>query len=188
MGTPGCGTPSPVAVPIGAATTDATLSSYPLLGANVQPERVTLGPDGEVWYSGFNFGSVGRVTTSGSVEAWNLQTFVLGIDGAADVGVWFGYFLNQSLGRFDPAKGADLVVVPRGELSDVRVGPDHVYFPITLEGNGALHRLDLATPLVPPLVPLVPVAAGPNRLRPWSACAFRGGSRTAASLGPTSVG
>jgi virginiamycin B lyase len=146
---------------IAAVTTDGTVTRYPLLGTGIQPQQVTLGPDGAVWYSGFNFGSVGRATTTGEVTAWNLQTFVFGIDAAADTGVWFGYFLAGSMGRFDPARGADLLTVPPGRLSDVSVGVTHVYAPLTLRSEAQILRLDLTTPLTPPLEPVVPVPPAP---------------------------
>ena len=141
---------------LGAITTEGVVTTYPLLAGGIEPDLVTLGNDGNVWYSGFQYGSVGRVTPSGSVTAWDLQTMVLGIDAGSGPGVWFAYYLAQSMGHFDPSRGADLVGVPAGELRSLSVGDDHVVFPIDLEGASALYRLDLAIPLDPPLTPLGP--------------------------------
>jgi virginiamycin B lyase len=138
---------------IAAVTTGGEVATYPLAGANIQPSLLTTSV-GAVWYSGFNFGSVGRMTTNGSVAGFDLRTAILGV-APDDEGVWFAYYLNASMGRFDPTRGATLIPSAEGEVADIAVGDTYVVTPATLEGQGSLHRLVEATPLVPPLTPVV---------------------------------
>jgi hypothetical protein len=109
------------------------------LGAD--PASLALGPDGDMWFTYFSAGGVGRVSPSGHVSDYSDQIgpgqdpaqIVL----AADGGLWVDAFWRDIVWRIDPDPPAALTEAPGGirldtatlnATVDPRGGPTTAYF------------------------------------------------------------
>jgi streptogramin lyase len=65
------------------------ITEYPVTTPNSEPGGITVGPDGNLWFTEFGVGQIGRITTGGTVTefaaAGNPQLIVVGSDGQ----LWF---------------------------------------------------------------------------------------------------
>jgi streptogramin lyase len=82
----------PVASKIGRITTAGMITEFPLPTVDGQPEGITTGPDGALWFVESARDKIGRVTTAGSITEFpvptsgsGLRRIVAGSDGA----LWF---------------------------------------------------------------------------------------------------
>jgi virginiamycin B lyase len=66
-----------------------TIDEFPITTADSEPGGITVGPDGNLWFTEFGVGQIGRITTGGTVTeftaAGNPQLIVVGSDGK----LWF---------------------------------------------------------------------------------------------------
>jgi virginiamycin B lyase len=60
--------------------------------AGTQPLRITVGPDGNLWYTGYSGNRIGRMTPAGVATDFNLPTpssYPYGITRGLDGNLWF---------------------------------------------------------------------------------------------------
>ena len=61
---------------IGKMTTSGTITKYPLKafkgGASDDPQKIIVGPDGNLWFTEYAAGKVGKITTSGTITEYSL--------------------------------------------------------------------------------------------------------------------
>ena len=57
-------------------TTSGTITKYPLKafkgGASDDPQKIIVGPDGNLWFTEYAAGKVGKITTSGTITEYSL--------------------------------------------------------------------------------------------------------------------
>jgi streptogramin lyase len=100
-------------------------------GNIAEPEDITLGLDGNYWFTNFGNGRIGRITTAGAVTtfadpAGNLIR-PFGITAGPDGNIWFTDFRSNVVGRITPAGAiatfgdpSGNVDLPRGITSSLR--------------------------------------------------------------------
>lgn len=106
---------------IGKITPTGAITEYPLSGANKIPNIITAGPDGNLWFTELGYstsgsslysGAIGRITPSGTISEFPLNTPNLVPDGIAigpDGNIWFtesaSYYGNAlgKIGRVIPS-------------------------------------------------------------------------------------
>jgi streptogramin lyase len=73
--------------------------SLPLLpnGLCSCPSGITTGPDGYIWFIGFD--AIGRITPAGQVSYFSIPGSGPGITTGPDGNIWFTDHLNQQIGR-----------------------------------------------------------------------------------------
>ncbi len=115
------------AMPTGhAADAGGVITEFPVPGT---PVVVTVGADGNLWYSDLN-GSVLRVTTSGEVTPFPTPTpgtTVLGITTGGDGDVWFAELNQMQIGRITPTGDITEFPLPPSAPQpafDLTLGPD----------------------------------------------------------------
>jgi streptogramin lyase len=116
-----------VGAPTGhAADPGGTITEFAAPGTSVV---VTLGADGNLWYSDIN-GSILRVTTSGAVTQFPTPTSgtsVVGITTGSDGNVWFAELNQSKVGRITPSGVITEFPLPASAPQpafDVSLGPD----------------------------------------------------------------
>lgn len=77
-----------VAIPAGAQT----VTEYAIPTANSDPLRITLGPDGNLWFTEFAVHKIGRITPAGVITEFpipNSPSYPTGICAGPDANLWF---------------------------------------------------------------------------------------------------
>lgn len=79
----------------------ALVTEFPIPIVGTQPQHITLGSDGALWFAAYNGNYIGRVTTDGSVTNFNVlkpasQPF--GIAVGPDNNLWFTEFNGSKIG------------------------------------------------------------------------------------------
>jgi virginiamycin B lyase len=131
----------------GAAPAQAAVSVYPLPTSNAGVERIVTAPDGSMWFIETEVGKVGRITTSGQIQEFDLPPTttgsvdgsVYGIDVGADGVVWVTYDYGRKIVSLNPATGATAIyglgAYPYGGA--VRVGTDgRVFVTMNYDDSG----------------------------------------------------
>ena len=107
-----------------------TISEFPVTTAGSDPGGITVGSDGNLWFTEFFVGKIGRITTAGAVTefpaAGNPQLIALGADG----NVWFTETTVDKIGRMTPTGDfTDFPIPTPGGLIGIGAGPDgNVWF------------------------------------------------------------
>jgi streptogramin lyase len=76
-----------------------TITEFPTNGASF---GITAGPDGNLWFTEFNMGAIGRITPSGSFSTFHIPTAKsgpAGITAGPDGNVWFTESSTSKIGR-----------------------------------------------------------------------------------------
>jgi streptogramin lyase len=81
------------------------LTEFPLPEAGSRPVGITLGPDGNLWFTEFDGNRIGRITPAGSVTEFPLpssdsQPFM--IAPGPDGNLWFSEYNATKIGRITP--------------------------------------------------------------------------------------
>lgn len=88
-----------------------TITEFPIPASNSQPESITAGPDGNIWYIGVSGKTIGRITPSGKITEFAVpigfsnpapigqQTH---ITGGTDGNVWFTEYYGKVIGKITP--------------------------------------------------------------------------------------
>ena len=90
-------------LPLASATGQVT--EYPLPTPNASPAIITLGPDGNLWFTEAHAGKLGKVNPAGSVTEIPLPDHTAGpaaITSGPDGNLWFTEFVGNSVGRLRP--------------------------------------------------------------------------------------
>lgn len=70
--------------------------------SSAEAGRITMGPDGALWFTETNAGKIGRITTSGVITEYAIPTansFPFGITTGPDGALWFTEVQSQKIGR-----------------------------------------------------------------------------------------
>src|SRR5262249_45016316 len=123
---------------------------------NAQPVRITLGPDGNLWFTEAA-NQVGRITPDGTVSEFTVPTFpggLRGITAGPDGNVWFTEASPHHLGRLTPdgtvtefagltagSNPKDIVTGPDGNLWFTEYGTNRIgrlqpYWVVTAQPAG----------------------------------------------------
>jgi streptogramin lyase len=132
---------------------ESAVSTFPVPTDGVNPWAITLGSDGNVWFTENSIdGKVGRITPAGTITEFSTGSrgsIPFGITAGPDGNLWFTE-QTDGQGRVGVmttagAKVADIPVPGTGQdLSGITTGPDHnVWF--TEQTAGAIGRIDGST-------------------------------------------
>ena len=86
------GSPRYTANNIGRITTTGTLPEFPVPTASSDPDGITAGPDGALWFTETAANKIGRMTTDGTFTEIAIPTaksFPQGITTGPDGALWF---------------------------------------------------------------------------------------------------
>jgi len=107
-----------------------TISEFPVTTAGSDPGGITVGSDGNLWFTEFFVGKIGRITPAGVVTefpaAGNPQLIAPGSDG----NLWFTETSISKIGRMTTAGGfTDFPTTTPASLVGIGAGPDgNVWF------------------------------------------------------------
>src|SRR5687768_2601598 len=92
---------------IGRITTEGVVTDYPLVTANSRANSITVGPDGNLWFTDRSRQRIGRMTTAGTLTEFPLPIFpFLGlqqITAGPDGALWFTEDGIDQIGRLSAA-------------------------------------------------------------------------------------
>ena len=114
----------------------ATIQQYPVpTQAYQDPADITLGPDGNLWFSEFGGQMIGRVTPGGSMSEYVVSGNPTAVITGGDGDIWFLESDVQKIGKIDPATGVvtefgvPSLFYPQGVAHSLTLGPDgNIYF------------------------------------------------------------
>ncbi|HTX37548.1 MAG TPA: DUF4214 domain-containing protein [Bryobacteraceae bacterium] len=143
-------TSNPVTLPVGTPPV-GTILEFPIPTANSTPRGLTVGPDGNLWFTETAAGNVGRVTPAGAFSEYGVPTasatpeeIIAGPDGD----LWFAEFGAAKIGRVSTAGvfGGEFPT-PTGASKPFGIaqGPDYIWF--TEYGVGKIGKMN-AVPAV----------------------------------------
>lgn len=126
--------PSPTAVtPIATPVLGSgTITEFPLPLANSYPCCITVGPDGNLWFTeGSAYGNrIGRITAAGHITEYSLPSAdgeVIGITAGPDGNLWFSWGgFDARIGRITPQGQVTEYPLPNGNADPraITAGPD----------------------------------------------------------------
>ena len=122
---------------IGRMTTTGVLTEFPVSTA-VNPDFITVGPDGALWFTDQNSTSLRRITTAGAITEFPVPGSYLphGIATGPDGALWFADFGNNKIGRVVLTATANPVITGLSPSSATAGGPS---FTLTVNGSGFLN-------------------------------------------------
>ena len=88
-----------------------TITEFPVTTSSSQPEGITAGPDGNLWFTEGLGNKIGRITTSGVFTEFPLappgspNSQPLGITAGPDGKLWFTERLGDKIGHITPKQG-----------------------------------------------------------------------------------
>ena len=104
------------------------ITEVPVLTAGSQPLGITVGTDGNIWFTEFTASKIGRITTAGVVTEFPLPTASNPqfIAAGADGNLWFPEATGNKIGRITTAGVIDEfpVLTPNSGLVGIAAGPD----------------------------------------------------------------
>src|SRR5438445_311205 len=77
-------------------------TEYPLPAAGSEPDMITAGPDGNLWFTEANGNKIGRITTRGAITEYPVPTAASGPEGITagpDGNLWFAEEVGNKIGR-----------------------------------------------------------------------------------------
>ncbi|MEA2235253.1 MAG: virginiamycin lyase [Solirubrobacteraceae bacterium] len=90
----------------GASAVTGTISEFPVTTAFSGPDKITAGPDGNLWFTEMVANKIGRVTTAGVVTEFPVTTASsgpIGITAGPDGNLWFTEMVAGKVGRITTA-------------------------------------------------------------------------------------
>ena len=168
-----------------AAQGSVTVKTYPTSDAG----RITLGPDGALWFTETNASRIGRITTSGVLTEFSLpksNSYPLGITVGPDGALWFTEVYKQTIGRITtdgtitefPVAGS-----PSSDfLSEITAGPDGaLWFNKWCSGISRMTIAGVVTDY-PTMSCPTDIVAGPDGAMWWSDAVYRVGRITTSGV------
>jgi virginiamycin B lyase len=107
---------------IGSLTAEETTRRFPLPSFPSDPEGITAGSDGALWFTETASGKIGRITTAGAITEYPLPNAAAspsGISAGLDGALWFTEFVGNKIGRISTS----------GQIQE---------FPIPISGSGPM--------------------------------------------------
>jgi len=113
---------------IGRITPEGVITEFPLATPGSAPHIITLGPDGNMWFTETHAGKVGKITPSGRITEVSLssrRSDPVGITAGPDGNLWFIEEGLGRVGRISPAGAiTDFATGATGLFEIIRPGPD----------------------------------------------------------------
>jgi len=154
------------------------VTEYPLPTANRLPLRMTVGPDGAIWFTESRANKLGRVTTDGRITEYPVPAGMspVGITTGPDGAIWFAGYGSNEIGRMaiDGTVTRYPVPTPNSVPYQMTVGPDAAIW-FTEHGQGPPNRSPSAVHQIARLQPSITLARGSVQ--------FPGGPGSSASFG-----
>jgi len=119
--------------------------SFPIPSSDSQPISITLGPDGNFWFTEQNHSQVARITPQGVITEFLTPTFSfpIGITAGPDGNIWFTELIANKIWRLElPSRNLTSFPIPTENSSpnDIIVGADgNLWF--TEGGGGKIGRI-----------------------------------------------
>lgn len=161
---------------IGRLTTTGELTEYPLPD-NVAPYDIVAGPDGALWFTEWEAGTIGRITTAGAYQAFPIVPAVpltsstrltpMSLTVGPERAIWFTDPGDNAIGRLLGSQGTEYAMPavsgsPQAIPKSIVTAPDGSLY-VSEENAKAIARVD---PNGSP-----PPAAVPGSAAPLSLCA-----------------
>ena len=115
-----------VAAKIGRITPSGTITHFALPNKNSNPQGITSGPDGALWFT--ESSKIGRISTTGVIQEFNGASGSSNIVVGADGNLWFTGSSEDTIGR----------ITPSGEVTKYPLAPNSLPTGITSGPDGAL--------------------------------------------------
>jgi streptogramin lyase len=118
------------------------LREFALPTANSQPQGITAGPDGALWFTEFLRNKIGRVTTAGSISEFSIPAAGTGITAGPDGALWFTESGSNKIGRITTSGSVSEVSVPTANSQPLGItsGPDGALW-FTESGSNKIGRI-----------------------------------------------
>ncbi len=153
-------TPITVSAPGGGGS--GSVTEFPVISASSQPDGITAGPDGNMWFTEKEGNSIGRITPTGRVTEYPLPTpsaAPYDIAAGSDGNLWFTEAAANKIGRITPSGTVtEYPLAASSEPGGITAGTDgNLWF--TEYGAGAIGRITPSGTVT--VYPLPTVGASP---------------------------
>jgi virginiamycin B lyase len=116
-----------------------TVSEFTIPTRNSQPQEITAGPDGALWFTE-GAGKIGRITTTGAITEFpipTLSSYPTGITGGPDGALWFTEDSGNKIGRITTTGTITEFTIPTANSGPVFItaGPDDALWFTENNGN-----------------------------------------------------
>ncbi len=107
-----------------------TFTEYAIPTANSQPNDITLGPDGKLWFVEQGGNKIGKITPRGKITQFPIPTpraDPVSITAGPDGNLWFTELpsnMEAKIGRITPGGHITEFPILNGEPEDITAGPD----------------------------------------------------------------
>ena len=121
-----------------AAPTAWAITEVPVPTPGSDPEVITMGPDGDLWFTEFGADKIGRVTRGGVFTEYVLPlgSGPLGIAAGPDGNLWFTEAGRDRIGRITPAGVVTEFLLESGRTpARIAAGPDGALWFTEFDGN-----------------------------------------------------
>lgn len=144
------------------------INEFPIPTAASNPASITRGPDGNLWFTEFGSGRIGRITLQGTISEFVIPTagtVPFGITTGPNGELWFTESGASKVGELNPANGT-FVQIPTptaaSEPYSITAGPDgNVWF--TEAGVGKIGKISPVTNAVTEF-PLASATSAPTTI------------------------
>jgi streptogramin lyase len=131
---------------IGRIARDGTIQAFPLPTANARPIDITLGNDGNLWFTETTtttnldpMGNVARITPAGEVTEFPVGTMPSQIAAGPDGNIWYVAWYHTAIGRLTPTGEVTEFPLPRSCFPHgLAAGPDGALWVTEATGVGRL--------------------------------------------------
>ncbi len=104
-----------------------TVNDFPVPAQFSGPQGITLGPDGNLWFTEYQANQIGRITPAGVITEFPIPTAnsgPWGIVAGPDGNLWFTERLGHNVGRITPAGVVTEFAGPPYQLDSIAAGAD----------------------------------------------------------------
>jgi virginiamycin B lyase len=103
-----------------------TVSEFTVPTGSAQPEGITGGPDGALWFTERNQDKIGRITTTGTITEFTIPAGAEGITAGLDGALWFAEGGSNKIGRITTAGTITEFQIPTAGSGPflIAAGPD----------------------------------------------------------------
>jgi streptogramin lyase len=147
------------------------VTEFPIPTSNSQPVGITVGRDGNLWFTEYGGNKIGRITPAGVVTEFAIPTAgsqPYGITLGPDGNVWFTEYAANKIGRLAPGGAVIEFAIPTAHCAptEITAGPDGKLWFTEQGGNkiGAITVTGTVTEFAVPRQGSFPfaIAAGPD--------------------------
>jgi streptogramin lyase len=108
---------------------EVSMTGYDLADAQSNPQGITSGPDGALWFTEAYGNKIGRITTSGTISEYAVPTSgssPFGITAGPDGNLWFTEYDGNKIGRITTSGTITEYAVPTSSSypEGIAAGPD----------------------------------------------------------------